>query len=420
MKFISTFFLICFVVLAGAESTFLIAFPKSGAHVRETCYLSIPKSSIPKEGYVGFWANGKFIGSFEPVTRNAFNVYSIDTKSLQIPDGKLKLEAVLFLNRGEQVRAIKNVSVNLVVANRQGITVPQDGLSLRYQFKKSDQLVYDYKEYVAPSGKDGKIPVPINRAKLFYFTENTTCAAEGAEALFRMSVYPIFPEGQTFDVDQLLPVYLKMDEKGKEVFGTLTHHIAFNEEHKTEFGLMNTVGLLNSELWPILPDENIKVGQTWKGAFLSLDPKKISEQNATSITALVPAQAKFESVEWEQGRACAKLSYQAKPSSEQLEMFLNRLPRFRLEVSGFRPENVTCQLWFDFSAGSIIRIDKIYTGQFLKNSVLSDPKSTTPKAVVSPRPGGFVKTSVSSSKEEIFVGSSNRFILHTVALLESR
>ena len=416
-------------MIVFGETTFLIANPAPLTTVRETFYVSIPKSSFPQGAYVGFWGNGKFIGAPAPSVVGRMNVYPIHTKHPKIPDGKLKLETVLFLETSKRSRALKKVSIDLVVGNHAGIFIPENGFNLHYAFKKNTPLVYEYKEYIGPENKGEKSLSPINLIRLLYSIENTySDFCKPKEALIRLSVLPkigkkeiqtrkdfALQAAQNDPRSEVLPFYLRMNAYGQEIFGTPAPLITYSPEHKTQLGTKVNEGILNPELWPILPEKNVKVGESWNGNLQALDLKKFQEPYPSHLVKMVPAKVKFENVEWELGEPCAKLSYEASPTVEGLQAFLERLPRVVQEFSTFKAEKMTFNMWLSLSSRKIIRMDRILVGKL--NSVA--PKTAASKISLlpsPPRPGGFSPLE-SGSTYSISLSNSGPVILHSMMVL---
>lgn len=417
-------------VAVFGETTFLIATPSPKATVREIFYVSIPRSSFPAGSYVGFWGNGKFIGAPAPSVIGRMNVYAVDTKHPEIPDGKLKLEAVLFLETLKKTRALKKVALDLVVGNHTGIKIPGSGFNLHYDFQKNTSLLYEYKEYIGPESKGEKSLTPINLIRLLYSIENTySSRCSPKEALMRLSVLPeigkkeiqtrkdfAFEQTESDRISEVLPLYLRVNAYGKEVFSMPAPLMTYNQDHKTEFGGKSREGVLNPELFPVLPELPVKIGESWNGNLLALDLKKIEEPHPSHITSVIPAKVKFENVEWELGEPCAKLSYQTSPTVESLEAFLERLPRYSKEVSAFKVDQMTFQVWLSLSSWKIIRMDRILIGKLNASSA----KTATGKPITrssAPRPGGFSLLS-SGPAYDVSLSNSGLLRLHSIMVLK--
>src|SRR6476469_1077811 len=98
-------------VLAMAQAPFTIVRPADGAKVREDVRVLIPKNSVPKTGYVGFFLDGKFMEAVIPNLSGRYYEYLLDTKGKKIEDGKHTLEAVLYVDYSDEPRIVDRSSV---------------------------------------------------------------------------------------------------------------------------------------------------------------------------------------------------------------------------------------------------------------------------------------------------------------------
>ena len=89
---------------ALAQAPFTIVRPADGSKVREKVHVLIPKNSIPQGGYIGIFLNGKFLEAVTPPLAGKYYDYVLDTKGRQIADGKVNLEAVLFVDYNKDGR----------------------------------------------------------------------------------------------------------------------------------------------------------------------------------------------------------------------------------------------------------------------------------------------------------------------------
>src|SRR5689334_3268314 len=83
---------------------FTLVRPADGAKVRETVRVLIPKNSVPKTGYVGFFLDGKFLEAVVPNMSGRYYEYVLNTKKEDVEDGKHSLEAVLYVDYSDEPR----------------------------------------------------------------------------------------------------------------------------------------------------------------------------------------------------------------------------------------------------------------------------------------------------------------------------
>jgi hypothetical protein len=131
------------VVLGHAtQGSFTIVRPFDGAKVREIVKILMPKNSIPDAGYVGIFLNGDFREAVEPrLSKDGkYYEYAFDTKTLE--DGNYKLELKLYVDYSSQPRIVDTSSIDITIANKASIPIPEDGVNLRYNFQTGVERIY--------------------------------------------------------------------------------------------------------------------------------------------------------------------------------------------------------------------------------------------------------------------------------------
>jgi hypothetical protein len=312
-------------VLAFAQGSFTIVRPFDGSKVRETIKILVPKSSVPAEsGYIGVFINGNFREATIPKASKdgKYLEYSLNTKDLE--DGSYKLELKLYVDYSSQPRIVDTSSVDIVVANKSSINVPEGGISLRYAFRPGTESVYRLQQRQivnviseTDQKKGGDRPFQINEEgeaiRLLYACDN---AYPNGEGLMRLQVLAdkgvnkreyamLTTSGATapkkYFPENMAPIYMRISSTGREVFGSIPDYFGFDGN----VGSGDRLGLYASFPLPVLPSKNVRPGDTWQGAFQlgALDLDKASEVNTVVNTVI--ARGEFKGVEWEQGHPCA-------------------------------------------------------------------------------------------------------------------
>lgn len=311
--------------MAFGQSSFTIVRPFDGSKVRETIKVLMPKSSVPEgTGYVGVFLDGNFVEAMtpKPSKDGKYLEYPLNTKD--IADGSHKLELKLYVDYSSQPRIVDTSSVDIVVANKSSIEVPEGGISLRYAFNPGTESIYRLEQRQVVNvisendqKKSGDRPFQISEdgeaIRLLYACDN---AYSNGEGLMRLQVLAdkgvnnreyamLTTTGATgpkkFYPENMAPIYMRITSTGREVFGSVPDYFGF----EGNVGAGNRLGLYASFPLPVLPSKNVRPGDTWQAAFQqgALDLNKKSEVNTVVNTSV--ARGEFVGVEWEQGHPCA-------------------------------------------------------------------------------------------------------------------
>lgn len=310
---------------ALAQAPFTIVRPADGAKVREKVHVMIPKNSIPQGGYIGIFLNGKFIEATTPPLNGKFYDYVLDTKGRGIADGKVNLEAVLYVDYNENPRIVDRSSVSVNVANSASIAVPAGGFKLRYRFTPGTELVYNMEQRLSIStisgtqnslgGHAAELPLDSEKIRLMYAVDNAYGNGDGLIRIqamtepgkdFAMLTTETSGDPQKYYDYMMHPVYMRVNNTGNEVFGSVP----------TYFPIEGTSGSTGEDVMtelyadfplPTLPAKAVSPGSSWQSRFQNgaLDLEKKDE--ATSIVSRFPARGEFIGVEWEMGHPCAKI-----------------------------------------------------------------------------------------------------------------
>lgn len=314
-------------ILAFAQGSFTIVRPFDGSKVREMVKVLFPKNSVPEgSGYVGIFIDGEFLEAVSPKLSadKKFYEYSLDTKSLQ--DGTHKLEAKLYVDYSNQPRIVDTSSVDITVANKSSIAVPEDGFNLRYRFSTGQQRIYRLQQRVITNviseedqKKQGSRPFQIQEEgetlRMLYATDN---AYGNGDGLIRMQIVPdkgikgreysyltVPPdtEPKKYYPADMAAVYMKVTSTGREVFGSIPDY----------FGLDGNVGtgarfaLFAAFPLPTLPSKGVRPGDTWQANFQNGAINIENPYTQKSVVDVIPARGELLGVEWEMGHPCAKI-----------------------------------------------------------------------------------------------------------------
>ena len=314
-------------IFAFAQGSFTIVRPFDGSKVREMVKVLFPKNSVPEgSGYVGIFIDGDFLEAVAPKLSadNKYYEYLLDTKKLE--DGTHKLEAKLYVDYSNQPRIVDTSSVDVTVANKSSIAVPEDGFQLRYRFTTGQERIYRLQQRVISNviseedqKKQGSRPYQIQEdgesLKMLYACDN---AYGNGDGLIRMQLVPdkeiknreysYVTAGDNDGPKKYYPadmagVYMKVNSTGREIFGSFPDY----------FGLEGNVGqaarlaLFGVFPLPTLPSKGVRPGDTWQTNFQmgSIDINNPHVQK--SVVRVVPARGELLGVEWEMGHPCAKI-----------------------------------------------------------------------------------------------------------------
>jgi len=315
-------------IFAFGQGSFTIVRPFDGSKVREMVRVLFPKNAFPQgdSGYVGIFIDGEFVEAVAPKASKdgKYFEYLLDTKTLE--DGSHKLEAKLYVDYSNQPRIVDTSSVDITVANRSSIAIPEDGFSLKYKFKTGTEHIYRLQQRVIQNviseeqqKKQGSRPYQIQEDgesyKLLYAVDN---AYSNGDGLIRMQVVPDkgikgreyayvttsdATEPKKYYSENMAAIYMRIQPTGREVFGAVPDY--FGLEGNT--GVGQRLSLFASYPLPTLPSQPKKPGDTWGANFQmgTIDLKNLYTQK--SVVETVPARGEFVAVEWEMGHPCAKI-----------------------------------------------------------------------------------------------------------------
>lgn len=321
--------ILALAAIAGvnAQSNFTIVRPADGSKIRETVRILFPMNSVDeKDGFVGIFLNGKFLEAVKPMKGQQYLYYELNTKQLGLPDGPLTLEAVLYQDFAARPRILDRSSVQLNVQNSASIPIPDEGLVLKYKFKKGQQWVYSVQqrfaintisEAMANSGTLGDLltGADVEHFRLAYSVDNTYPNGDG---LVRIQAIPDQGKDYTelttestesltrYSDYQLAPVYMRLKANGSEVFGSIPEYFPMigsqGELQRTDLFAVFPLPVFNTA--PRKPG-----GTPWESQFQVPDLDLEHADTLTNLTTRggIPARGEFVGVEWEGGHPCAHL-----------------------------------------------------------------------------------------------------------------
>lgn len=323
-RFIGTTIAAAVATAAMGQAPFTIYRPKDEERVKERVVVQIPKNSIPDNSYVGIFLNDKFIEGTTLPIKGRFYEYVLDTKNRKIADGKYELRMVLYQQLGERVVVAGESKRTIHVANSSSIKVPSNGLLLRYRFRPGDAQYYQFEQRVNVStiteaqarqgSRASLMELDSERFRVLYAVDN---AYGNGDGLVRMQPAPL--RGKDFAVlttigdeqptkymdYEMAPLYMRVTNTGLERFGAMPLYVPI--EGSSGKGA-SPLDLYGSFPLPTLPSKRVRPGDSWQTRFQVgsiAEGDKMYDLN--SVTAKALARGEFVGVEWEMGRACAKI-----------------------------------------------------------------------------------------------------------------
>ena len=363
-------------IFAFAQGSFTIVRPFDGSKVREMVKVLFPKNSIPETtGYVGIFIDGEFREAVAPKLSadKKFYEYMLDTKTME--DGTHKLEAKLYVDYSNQPRIVDTSSVEVTVANRSSIAVPEDGFKLRYSFRTGQERIYRLQQRTIANvisdedqKKQGSRPYQIQEdgesLRMLYACDNAYGDGNG---LIRMQIVPdrgikgreysyltTANSGgvpKKFYPADMASIYMKVTPTGRELFGAIPDY----------FGLEGNVGqgarfaLYASFPLPTLPSKGVRPGDTWQSNFQlgAIDLQKIHTQN--TVVEVIPARGELVAVEWEMGHPCAKIKNSIAQGSAVKKVSNGKAGGVTSEQIADRKVSLEETIWFALDTGVVVK-----------------------------------------------------------------
>ncbi len=357
---------------ALAQGPFTIIRPVDGAKVRETVRVQVPKNTaLDNNAYVGVFLNGKFIEATVLEKKGDFYEYLLDTKARKIPDGKLKLELVLY-SSGDKPRVTDRTAVDIEVANVASIPIPDEGLKLHYKFRAGNKYTYTINDRSAIvtiseaqarlGGRAAELPLESSTLRMLYAVDN---AYSNGEGLIRMVALPekgkksafiktqSTPEGRKFMDYEMHPVYMRVSNKGREVFSNIPIFAGV----EGSVGESSRTDLYAVFPLPTLPAKNVKPGDPilgkWAGTYQNgaIDLEKLYETK--TLVQKIDCRGELLGVEWEMGHPCAKIRNTLELSIGGRQSTAGRDGGVGLGNNGIKLEET---IWFAMDIGVPVKI----------------------------------------------------------------
>lgn len=388
-----TLALACAAYAAVAQAPFTISRPADGSRVRETIRVLIPKNSVPPNGYIGIFIGGKFVEATIPPLdpTKKYYEYDLDTKAKGIPDGKLTLEAVLYVDYQQSARIVDRTSVEVTVQNTANAKIPDDGLLLRYKWTPGTQMIYDMTERrIVDTGEEKLIKLgakpaetssELLKVRMLYACDNAYADGSG---LVRMQALPekgkdsaflitsLDPNGRRYMDYEMHPIYQRISGTGNEVWGS----IPFATPIEGTSGEAQQTDLFADFPLPSLPAKRIKLGGPgWASRFqfgaIDLDNAFTSD---TEVVRL-PARGELVGLEWEMGHPCAKIVNTIAVGDAAVKKAEEKVDQTRNAAMVGIGEGVELKetVWFALDRRQIVKIVRTITS----NEVTSTPNGTS-------------------------------------------
>ena len=406
-RFIAT---ICFGVtaaLAFCQAPFTIVRPADGSRVREVVHVLIPKESVPPGGYIGIYAEGKFIeATILPTDHSGkFYVYSLDTQARKLADGPLTIEAVLFENFEDTPRIINRSSVTVTLQNSAANFMPQDGAYLRYAWPSGRKYVYTvYMRNQIEEGSNAQSSLggrPTSQSadfQTFRYLYEVDNHYPNGDGLVRQQILPLknhnriflatsgSTQPQYYNPDDANAVYLHLTDTGMQRWGAVPLGVPFSGAGAsgTQTDLYGVLTL------PSLPFERVHPGSSWASRFQDGAVNLADPYSQNSVVQHFPMRGEFVGVEWMMGHPCVhvrntiavgELSDEAKKAmAKHANGTLGNVPGNKVSL--------TQDYWFALDDHEVVKIHTVVTTQekasFMSNFGGGAPGSGMPPGM----PGG--------------------------------
>jgi hypothetical protein len=364
--------LLCVASGAFAQAPFTIRRPLDGATVREKVRVEIPRASVDKPGsFVAFFIDDKFVvaqapeGDPKAKTKQPF-VYVWDTKTTSTSDGEHKIKAVLF--EGAEggsggVREAGTTEVKITVANK--VNDGPSSLLLRYKYREGENLEYARNSSTKLKGGEqegatgtGDTELGSVRSKLLLGIEDSRAATDVSLIRNKLTSLSLLTGGQeiTATTAQLSEsMYQELDSRGKVLYetGSLSGLAEF---------AMDGVPVGNSLELPVLPQDPVSVGSSWRLPNQRIDIPGVP----SALQPRVLLESKLEGLEWESNRPAAKI----------VQKYDGELP-MPVRVSGMliTTPSVSYErvIYFAYKSGVLLRVTRNLT---IKGRTMDAPSAS--------------------------------------------
>lgn len=392
---------------AVAQAPFTIVKPQEGANVRETVTIVFPKNSVPRGAFIGVAIDNKFVEATVPTFDQKLDalVYKLDTKARKIADGKHTIKVNLYMNVDGKPTIADSSEVTVTVGNHAGITVPDDGLKIRYKWRPGTAHSYTVTMGMDLStmteaqnrigGRAAQLPVALETIRILFAVDDLK---PGGLGLVRAQLLP--DKGKDYVVatvasetepsihyqEEFAPIWRLLTPTGREVYGDAPAY--WIPEGKERVGAADQALYVLIPL-PVLPEDPVTIGESWQGQ-IGFAGSLESAWTRGRVNTYQPARGTFINVEWEQGRPCAHLRY-------EIEVVERSADTETLKVLGreFRGDSrfkMQQDIWVTVDTGVLIRADLVLE---------ADQKMSAPSG------GGGAAGAAGGSGSPAFAGASS-------------
>lgn len=354
-------------VAAKAQGVpFTIIRPPDGATVRENVAIQVPRASIPAEGYVAVYIDGKFVSALYPQGESDKPfTYIWDTKGLGVSDGEHAVRLVLFgpaPNESSGTMQLGSSEVRLNVANK--IQNGPSVLHLRYRFPNGYEFRYsrDGSAVIvggfSETGTSSDIPLTSISSRLVFDIEQPLPEALVRNKLTSLTIrqngneYTVPDEQLTTSVYELLDSLGQVHYEVRGSYGNL-QTAAYNGAANgaaVPAAPFDGAPVADALHLPVLPEAGISVDETWISPQQRLDIPGLPAEQQPKITL----HSRLVDLEWQNGYPTAKIHQSYDSTSDP-----TKLPE-SLVISGIlilKPKiQFDRDIYFAYTAGRVVKM----------------------------------------------------------------
>ncbi|CEK12958.1 hypothetical protein CWRG_00288 [Chthonomonas calidirosea] len=351
----------------GQGIPFTIIRPPDGATVRENVAIEVPRASIPPEGYVGVYIDGKFTAAIYPQQNSDKPfTYIWATKDLGVSDGEHTVRLVLFGPAPDQASGsvqIGSTSIRVNVANiiHNGPSV----LRLRYRFPEGFQYHYtrDSSSVIvggfSETGSSSDVPLSSIESRLLFDIEQPLPEALVRDKLTALTVMQggqqfIYPQDQLPDsvyqlLDALGRIHYEVDSNSVNIGSPPQGQLAAYQQGATASAQPSILELDALNL-PTLPEAAVSVGETWITPEQRIDIPGLPSSDQPKVTL----HSRLVDLEWQNGYPTAKIHQSFDSTTETAKLpetiMFNGIPIQKPKITYER------DIYFAYTAGRVVKI----------------------------------------------------------------
>ncbi|HEY3331335.1 MAG TPA: hypothetical protein VGK19_15000 [Capsulimonadaceae bacterium] len=317
--------------------------PVTGATVRETVPILLPRAATPSSGYVTITIDGQFIKAAALPDDAQGTVYLWDTKApytlpedpdrkLYVLDGDHTITIRVF-NRDNSIYGTAIARVR--VAN----TIPElkDGLKLAYKWQNSTDAKYHRTSTLELLNSSAGLPPDTIQKSDVYFKRTVEDTEANGDVLLRDQV---LNDGVIINHGTVAYVQIGYTLKGRMRTVSISGATMKNNPPLSAAGSHFGFGI------PAFPPRRVQVGDSWQA------PIEGSLQWAVEHPTLMRGTARLDAFEWQDGYPCAKI----------IETY-NGVAKFDIDtpqadaadIQGANV-NIIRTVWFAYTYGKLVHI----------------------------------------------------------------